>query len=400
MAGCWTVSIHFSPPHRWSLPRSCSWGEWDEGSVTAPTKVAILGATGSIGRQALDVVRAHPDRLRVVALGANRNADELGALAVEFPTARPALGTNALVALATDPDADLVLIATPGVAALRATIAALEDGKRVALANKEVLVAAGHLIRRLVGGAGERLRPVDSEHNGLWQCLVGERLERVRRVALTASGGAFRDVPLEALPGVTPQHALRHPTWKMGPKVTIDSATLVNKGYEVVETRWLYDMPYERIDVVYHPESLVHALVEYVDGSVKAQLAEPDMRLPIQYALLWDRAPSPAPRFDWSAGRTLHFGAIELARYPCFAVVLETARSGDLGAMVGLSAADEIAVERFLRGDIPFTDIAALLSRGAELGAHAKRSREPDLEEIVAIDASVRTSLGTPAAVA
>ena len=368
--------------------------------MSAPTRLAILGATGSIGRQALDVVRAHPDRLRVVALGANRNAEELAALSVEFPTARTALGASALVALATDADADLVLVATPGVAALRATIAALEDGKRVALANKEVLVAAGHIIRRLAGGAGERLRPVDSEHNGLWQCLAGERLDQVRRVALTASGGAFRDVPLEALPGVTPQHALRHPTWKMGPKVTIDSATLVNKGYEVVETRWLYGLPYEKIDVVYHPESLVHALVEYVDGSVKAQLAEPDMRLPIQYALLWDRAPSPAPRFDWTADRTLRFGEIQMARYPCFGVVLETARSGDQAAMIGLSAADEVAVERFLRGEIPFTDIASVLRQGAEVGARHRSSSEPELEEIVAIDAQVRASLAKMPAVA
>ncbi len=366
--------------------------------MSEPIRLAILGATGSIGRQALEVVRAHPDRLRVVALGANRNVDELRRLAVEFPTARTALGANALAALATDPAADLVLVATPGVAALRATIAALSDGKRVALANKEVLVAAGHLVRRLSGGAGERLRPVDSEHNGLWQCLVGEDLRQVRRVALTASGGAFREVPLAALAGVTPEHALRHPTWRMGPKVTIDSATLVNKGYEVVEAHWLYDLPYERIDVVYHPESVVHALVEYVDGSVKAQLAEPDMRLPIQYALLWERAPSPAPRFDWSAGRTLHFGAIELARYPCFAVVLDTARSGDLAAMIGLSAADEVAVERFLRGDIPFTDIAPLLRHGAELGAAQRASAEPALDEILAIDAAVRAELaGTPA---
>jgi 1-deoxy-D-xylulose-5-phosphate reductoisomerase len=368
--------------------------------VTAPIRLAILGATGSIGRQALDVVRAHPDRLRIVALGANRNAEGLRGLAAEFPAARTALGPNALAALATGSDADVVLVATPGVVALRATVAALEDGKRVALANKEVLVAAGHLIRRLSDGAGERLRPVDSEHNGLWQCLVGEDLSKVRRVALTASGGAFRDVPLEALAGVTPQHALRHPTWKMGPKVTIDSATLVNKGYEVVETRWLYGLEYERIDVVYHPESIVHALVEYVDGSVKAQLAEPDMRLPIQYALLWDRAPSPAPRFDWTADRTLRFGAIDLRRYPCFAVVLETARSGDLGAMIGLSAADELAVERFLLGDIPFTDIAPLLRRGAELGARARRSAEPELDEVIAIDASVRASLAVPAVIA
>src|SRR5213593_1447419 len=361
--------------------------------MSEPIRLAILGATGSIGRQALEVVRAHPDRLRVVALGANRNVDELRRLAVEFPTARTALGANALAALATDPAADLVLVATPGVAALRATVAALSDGKRVALANKEVLVAAGHLVRRLTGGAGDRLRPVDSEHNALWQCMAGEKLASVRRVALTASGGAFRDVPLEALPGVTPEHALRHPTWRMGPKVTIDSATLVNKGYEVVETRWLYGLDYDRIDVVYHPESVVHAMVEYVDGSVKALLAEPDMRLPIQYALLWDRAPSPAPRFDWSADRLLHLGEIDVLRYPCFAIVLETARSGDLGAMVGLSAADELAVERFLRGDIAFTDIASLLRRGAELGARARRSREPDLDEVVAIDAAVRASL-------
>src|SRR3989442_2911387 len=240
--------------------------------MTEPIRLAVLGATGSIGRQALEVVRAHPDRLRVVALGANRNVDELRELALEFPTARTALGPNALVALATDPDADLVLVATPGVAALRATIAALDDGKCVALANKEVLVAAGHLIRRLSGGAGRRLRPVDSEHNGLWQCLVGEDLAQGRQVALTASRGAFRDVPLEALAGVTPQHALHHPTWKMGPKVTIDSATLVNKGYEGVETRWLYGLPSDGIGVVYHPESLVHAAVEYADGRVKAQL--------------------------------------------------------------------------------------------------------------------------------
>jgi 1-deoxy-D-xylulose-5-phosphate reductoisomerase len=368
--------------------------------MSEPIRLAILGATGSIGRQALEVVRAHPARLRVVALGANRNSEALGELAMEFPTARTALGANALAALATDPDAELVLVATPGVAALRATVAALADGKSVALANKEVLVAAGHLIRAMSGGAGERLRPVDSEHNGLWQCLVGEDLAKVRSVALTASGGAFRDVPVEALPGVTPQHALRHPTWKMGPKVTIDSATLVNKGYEVVETRWLYGLAYERIDVVYHPESVVHALVEYVDGSVKALLAEPDMRLPIQYALLWERAPSLAPRFDWGAGRTLRFGQIDLERYPCFAVVLETARSGDLRAMIGLSAADELAVERFIGGEIPFTDIAPLLRRGAELGAKAGRSPEPELDEIIAIDASVRAALAETEAVA
>jgi 1-deoxy-D-xylulose-5-phosphate reductoisomerase len=356
-------------------------------------RLAILGATGSIGAQALEVVRAHPDRLEVVALGANRNTSTLERLALEFPRARTALGTSALAALATDPDAELVLVATPGIAGLKATIAALEDGKDVALANKEVLVVAGHLVRRLSGGAGKRLRPVDSEHNALWQCLTGEDLAKVRRIALTASGGALREVPLDALPGVTPQHALAHPTWRMGPKVTIDSATLVNKAYEVVEAHWLYGIGYERIDVVAHPESLVHALVEYVDGSVKAHLAEPDMRLPIQYALLWDRVPSAAPRFDWHLARSLHFGEIEARRYPCFSVVLETARRGDPAALVGVSAADEIAVDRFLRGDIPFTDMAALLERGAELGAAHRQTAEPELEEIFTVDAAVRRAL-------
>jgi 1-deoxy-D-xylulose-5-phosphate reductoisomerase len=185
----------------------------------------------------------------------------------------------------------------------------------------------------------------------------------------------------------------------MGHKVTIDSATLVNKGYEVVETRWLYGLPYDRIDVVYHPESLVHALVEYVDGSVKAHLAEPDMRLPIQYALLWDRAPSPAPRFDWTAARTLHLGEIDERRYPCFRVVIAAARSGDLAAMVGLSAADEVAVERFLAGDIPFTDIAPMLERGAELGARERHAAEPELDEIIAIDTAVRATLSKEAVV-
>jgi len=361
--------------------------------VTERVRLAVLGATGSIGQQALDVVRAHPDRLEVVSLGANRSTSALEGLAMEFPRARTALGANALAALATDPDADLVLVATPGVAGLKATVAALEDGKDVALANKEVLVVAGHLVRRLSGGAGKRLRPVDSEHNALWQCLVGEDRANVSRVALTASGGALREVPVDALAGVTPQHALRHPTWRMGPKVTIDSATLVNKAYEVIEAHWLYGLSYDRIDVVWHPESLVHALVEYVDGSVKAHLAEPDMRLPIQYALLWDRAPSAAPRFEWMAARTLHFGEIDARRYPCFTVVVETARSGDPGALIGVSAADEIAVERFLRGDIPFTDIAPLLERGAEIGAARKQSGEPGLDEIFAIDAAVRRAL-------
>ena len=356
------------------------------------TRLAILGATGSIGRQALEVARLHPDRLQVVALGAERRGAELDTLAAEFG-ARAVLGTAGLTEIATAEDVDLVLVATPGFAGVEATLAALGAGKDVALANKEVLVVAGHLVRALAGGAGKRLRPVDSEHHALWQCLEGVEPSHVRRVALTASGGAFRDRGPAELAGVSAQEALQHPTWVMGPKVTIDSATLVNKGYEVVEARWLYGLSYDRIDVVLHAESVIHALVELTDGSVKAQLAEPDMRLPIQFALLWDRALCAAPRLDWEQPRTLHLGPVDRARYPCFEIVLETARSGDLAAMVGLSAADEVAVDAFLRGELPFTQIPDLLRRGAELGAREGTGRAPELREIVQIDASVRRSL-------
>ena len=360
-------------------------------------RLAILGATGSIGRQALEVARAHPERLRVVALSADSNATALAELAAEHGIARGRLATRedgpaALEDLATSADVDLVLVATPGGAGLRPTLAALEAGRSVALANKEVLVVAGHLVRALVGGAGERLRPVDSEHAALWQCLGGTAPRDVARVLLTASGGPFRDVAPDDLAGVTPAEALRHPTWRMGPKVTVDSATLVNKAYAVVEAHWLFDLPYDRIDVVLHRESVVHALVELVDGSVMAQLAHPDMLLPIQHALLLDRVPGPAPRLDWTAERTLHFGPIDTQRYPCLELVLEIARSGDLGAIAGVSAADEVAVERFLAGEVGFAEIPRLLRRGAEIGAGGRGS-VTTLSDIAAIDAEVRRAL-------
>ena len=359
--------------------------------MTAPTRVAILGATGSIGQQALEVIAAHPDRLTVTGLAARSRGDALKALAGKLGVRRVAVGDDDLVGLATADDVDLVLVATPGIAGLRPTLAALAAGKDVALANKEVLVVGGHLVRAASGGAGIRLRPVDSEHCALWQCLSGVDPARVRRVAITASGGPFRERTPATFSSITPDEALRHPTWHMGPKVTIDSATLANKAYEVVETHWLYGLPYDKIEVVLHPESIVHAMVELVDGSVVAQIAEPDMRLPIQYALLWEREPSPAPHFDWARKRELHFGDVELERYPCFSHVLATARGGDRGAMVGLSAADEVAVARFLAGEIRFTDIAGLLRRGAELGAGGGPA--PTLEEIVRIDERVRREL-------
>jgi 1-deoxy-D-xylulose-5-phosphate reductoisomerase len=357
--------------------------------MTEPIRVAILGATGSIGQQALDVIAAHPGRLVVTALAARSRIDTLIALAMKLNVTRIATGDDDLVALATAEDVDLVLVATPGIAGLRPTLAALAAGKDVALANKEVLVVGGHLVRAASGGAGKRLRPVDSEHGALWQCLNGIDPSRVRRVAITASGGPFRERAVDTFGSITAEEALRHPTWRMGPKVTIDSATLANKGYEVVETHWLYGLPYDRIDVVLHPESVVHAMVELVDGSVVAQIAEPDMRLPIQYALLWEHEPSPAPRFEWTRERVLRFDAVDLERYPCFALVLATARSGDQGALVGLSAADEVAVARFLAGEIQFTDIAGLLRQGVALGSGAARS----LDEIERVDRRVRSEL-------
>ena len=359
--------------------------------MNGPTRVAILGATGSIGQQALDVIAAHPDRLTVTALAARSRRDVLTTLAQRLGVRRVATGDDDLVALATADDVDLVLVATPGIAGLRPTLAALAAGKDVALANKEVLVVGGHLVRAASGGAGRRLRPVDSEHCALWQCLRGIDRKAVKRVAVTASGGPFRDRPLGTFASITADEALRHPTWRMGPKVTIDSATLANKAYEVVETHWLYGLPYDRIEVVLHPESVVHAMVELVDGSVIASIAEPDMRLPIQYALLWDHQPSLAPQFDWTKERELHFGAVELERYPCFTHVLAAARSGDQGAMVGVSAADEVAVARFLAGEIAFTEIADLLRRGAELGVGAGAA--PALEDIERIDERVRREL-------
>ena len=356
-------------------------------------RLAVLGATGSIGRQALEVARAHSDRLRLVALSCRSRTADCEGLA--GPGARVVVaerdGEAAIVDLARASDVDLVVIGIPGIAALRPTLAALEAGKAVAIATKEVLVVGGHLVRGLVPeGAGVRLRPIDSEHCALWQCLRGEDIADVASVTLTASGGPFREVPLGELRRVTIADALHHPTWRMGPKVTIDSATLANKGFEVVEAHWLFGLPYEKVRAALHPQSLVHALVSFVDGGVKAQLAEPDMRLPIQYALLsGERLPSAAPAFELP--RALEFAAIDAARYPCFGLVLEAARRGP-ASLIAVNAADEVAVERFLHGEIPFTGIAELLERALAIAAGASL-RDPDVDEVIAFDAEVRRRL-------
>jgi 1-deoxy-D-xylulose-5-phosphate reductoisomerase len=296
--------------------------------------------------------------------------------------------------LATAEGTDMVVVATTGMTALPAVLAALRAGRRVALANKETLVAGGHLVAAALDAAGgdslDRLRPIDSEHSAIWQCLLGERIETVQRLVLTASGGPFRERPPADLDSVTPDEALAHPTWQMGPKITIDSATLVNKAFEVMEARWLYRLPYSRIDAVIHPRSVVHSLVEFTDGSYKAQLGLPDMRLPIQYALSFpDRLPSPARHAapeDWGA---LEFLPLDEGRYPAYATVRRAAAAGgNRGAI--LNAADEVAVAAFLAGGLPFARIGETIAEAVDRWG---TDEEPALDGILGLDAEVRGAL-------
>ena len=371
------------------------------------TGVAVLGSTGSIGRQALEVLAAHPDRFELVGIAAGRGSEELVAQSRAHPRARvwcsagrpheieeSRWASGGLEELATAPDADMVLVATTGMTALPAVLAAIGAGRRVALANKETLVTGGHLVAGILEAAGgdplDRLRPVDSEHSAIWQCLLGERIEDVRRLVLTASGGPFRDRASADLASVTPEQALAHPTWRMGPKITVDSATLVNKAFEAIEARWLYRLPDSRIDAVSHPRSIVHSLGEFTDGSFKAQLGVPDMRLPIQYALTHPaRLPSPARQEAPEAWGTLEFLPLDETRYPAYVAVRRAAEAGGNRGTV-LNAADEVAVEAFLRGAIGFTSIPEVIERSVDRwGSDA----EPSLEGIVALDHEVRSTL-------
>jgi 1-deoxy-D-xylulose-5-phosphate reductoisomerase len=372
----------------------------------AVTGIALLGSTGSIGTQTIEVIRAAPDRYRLVALAAghagNALADQLRDwpdAAVWSPEGRPAdldparWAEGGLEQLATADGVDIVVVATTGMTALPAVLAALKSGRRVALANKEALVTGGHLVRPLLADLDdplEWLRPIDSEHSAIWQCLRGERLADVARLILTASGGPFRDRPADDLANVTPAEALAHPTWQMGPKITIDSATLVNKAFEAIEARWLYDLPYPRIAAVLHPGSVVHSLVEFVDGSYKAQLGLPDMRLPIQFALSYpDRHPSPARSAPPEAWEPLVFAPLDPSRYPAYAAVRAAAEAGGNRGTV-LNAADEVAVAAFLAGGLPFPAIAATIVRAVDRWGSAA---EPSMEEITDLDAEVRGTL-------
>ena len=395
---------------------------------SGPRRVALLGSTGSIGRQAVDVLSAHPLEFTVVALATGSNAallgeqaarlrprvvalgDEARASALELPRGTERVrGEDALEAIATRDDVDLVIVGTGGVVSLRPVLAALLAGKVVATANKETLVAGGHLVMPLARGlaadvAGRRpadpfasplawLRPIDSEHSAIWQCLVGERMPAIASLILTASGGPFLDAPA-SLDDVTPAQALRHPTWTMGAKITIDSATLVNKGLEVIEAHWLYDVDYGAIEVVIHPQSVVHSAVRFVDGSLKAQLGTPDMRLPIQYALTHpDRLPSLAAPPDLISTARLDFRAPDESRFPALRIAREAGRSGPR-ASAALIAADEVAVARFLDGTLGFTGIPALLEAAVERYGRAGSS-EPDVDELVALEADVRAAFAT-----
>ena len=339
--------------------------------------IVVLGSTGSIGRQTLEVLRSFPQEFTVVGLAGWSNRKLLEEQVREFHPAlvwcqglsddslEPGLSDCACVTMeemACHPEVDLVMVATVGRAGLQPTLAALRSGKSVALANKEVLVMAGELIAQEVAQNG-RLLPVDSEPSAIWQCLRGEE-RNLARLIITASGGPFRTRPLSQMHKVTPEEALQHPTWQMGRKITIDSATLMNKAFEVIESHWMFDIPWERIDVIVHPQSIVHSLVEFEDGSVKAQLSSPDMRLPIQYALFHPRRVhnGSRPSLNLAEIATLTFEELEPQRYPCFSLALEAARAGGTYP-AALSAADETAVNLFLHHRIGFLDIPHLVEQ-------------------------------------
>ncbi len=352
-------------------------------------RIALLGSTGSIGQQTLDVVRWHPHEFAVEALVAAHPSPAFDAQIQEFSPRLSYLtsvdGTEPLVEIACDPRVDLLVVATSGTVGFRPTITALQAGKPVALANKETLIMAGHLVTQASQKSGTPLLPIDSEHSAIWQCLQGEEpwSERVGRLLLTASGGAFRDRPASALAEVTPAEALQHPTWSMGPKITIDSATLMNKGLEVIEAHWLFGVGFDRIDVLIHHQSVIHSLVEFVDGSVKAQLGLPDMRLPIQYAMAHpSRLTTPVERLDLASTAQLTFASVDAAKYPCLGLAYAAGRAGGTCPTV-LNAANEVAVARFLNNDLPFMRISALID--AALQAHSPRP-SPSLEEVQEAD--------------
>ncbi len=378
-------------------------------------RIAILGSTGSIGESALSVVATHSDRIQVVGLAAGGNVERLAeqvrahrpavftmasesalgqvgdllGTASENASGTPA-GSDGLVAVATHPDVDLVLCATSGTAALDAVLAAIEAGKTIALANKEVLVMAGALMMRAAETHRATVLPVDSEHNAIHQCLAGTSRDDVERLILTASGGPFRTWSADKLSDVTPAQALEHPTWNMGRKITIDSSTLMNKGLEVIEARWLFDVSPEQIDVVVHPQSVVHSLVELRDGSVIAQLGVTDMRLPIQYAFSYpERWNTNLPALDLAACGRLEFDEPDLERFPCLGLAYQALRGGPALPVV-LNAANEVAVEAFLGGRVRFLAIPGVIEQSLEEAENRRVGPVDTLEGVREVDSWAR----------
>ncbi len=359
-------------------------------------RLAILGSTGSIGQQTLDVVRSFPDRFHVVGLGAGRNSallakqiEEFQPKLVSIDSANSSEILNGLKCdllsgdeLVASPDVDLAIIAVSGKAGLDLTLTAIRAKKSIALATKEVLVMAGGIITAEAKKHGVQILPIDSEPSAIWQCLRGEE-QQITRLILTASGGPFRHLSTEELKKVTPQQALAHPTWRMGPKITIDSATLMNKGFEAIEISWLFDVPIDNIEIVIHPQSIIHSMVEFADGSIKAQMSPPDMRLPIQYALLYpERLPNNFPHLDLSSIPALTFEPPDGEHFPCLNLALDASRKGGTYPAV-LSTADEVAVALFLEERISFTDIPNFVAEALE---EHHSTPHPALEDVLAAD--------------
>jgi 1-deoxy-D-xylulose-5-phosphate reductoisomerase len=365
-----------------------------------PTRVAVIGATGSIGAQALDVIRRFPDQFELVGAVAGSRTAALEEALRPFPGTKAVLiapdgavpfktlvGVGAACELVRSPDVDVVLVGGGGAGALLPTLAACEAGRLVALATKEVLVMAGELVTQTAREHGSRIVPVDSEHSAVWQCLRGETSESVRRLILTASGGALRSTPLSDLEAVTPDQALAHPNWRMGPKVTVDTATMINKGLEVIEAHFLFDIPYERIDVLIHPQSTIHSAVEFCDGTMIAQLGVADMRAPIALAMGdGRRLPGVVEPLRLERVGRLDFEAVDPARYPGLEVVREAAlRRGAAPAV--MNAANEVAVAAFLQGQITFTEIASLVSK---VTRSFQPADEVGLDQLLAADSWAR----------
>jgi 1-deoxy-D-xylulose-5-phosphate reductoisomerase len=369
-------------------------------------KIVVLGSTGSIGRQTLEIIRCYPERFKLLGLGAGRNWRLLAEQLKEFRPSAAALaeerellelkdsldpsqcpdlawGRKGMEDLAGLPEADLVVVAITGAAGIYPTLAAINAGKDVALANKETLVAAGQLVMSLARQKNILILPVDSEHSAVWQCLNGRKPDLIEKIILTASGGPFRQLTKEQLESVTVDMALHHPNWVMGSKITIDSATLMNKGLEVIEAKWLFGVNYSHIEVIVHPQSIIHSAVEFRDGSVIAQMGVPDMRLPIQYALTYpNRLSGPVPRLKWADLKGLTFEEPDLVKFPALGLAYEAGKAGGTMPAV-LNAANEVAVELFLKGKISFTGIPVLV--GGVMEQH-KIINNPGLAEIMDAD--------------